>query len=83
MPKEANKPRSKQLYGEIDESPMTKIPLDRFPGLVELKIVNSPNITNGIFGVIAKHCPLLTWLEFGGKPEEYNCNISLDGIRVL
>ncbi|CAI2370613.1 unnamed protein product [Moneuplotes crassus] len=81
--KGSKKSKSKQLYGEIDESPMTKIPLDRFPGLVELKIVNSPNITNGIFGVIAKHCPLLTWLEFGGKPEEYNCNISLDGIRVL
>lgn len=66
-----------------EENPMAKIPLHRFPGLVDLRIVNSPTITNRVFEVIAENCPLLTHLEFGGKPDEYNSFISLDGIRIL
>ena len=77
------KKKSKLKYTDEEENPMAKIPLNRFPGLVELRIVNSPTITNQIFEVIVDNCPLLTHLEFGGKPDDYNSLITLDGIRVL
>lgn len=73
----------KPKYTDVEYNPMSKIPLHRFPGLTHLNIVNSPNITNRVFEVIVEHCHNLKHLEFGGKPEEYNSHISLEGMRIL
>ena len=81
--KVSKKNKTKSKYPFMAPNPMAKIPLYEFPNLVDLRIVNSPTVTNQIFEVIIENCEFLKHLEFGGKPQEYNNLISLEGIRVL
>ena len=79
----SGKEKKRPKYLDEEVNPMAKIPLNKFPGLSILKIVNSPTVTNQIFDVIIENCQKLRHLEFGGRPNEYNSLITLDGIRVL
>ena len=73
-----NKKKQKDDLGEIP-----RIPLNRLQGLVELKLMNCPTLTNHIFEIIVDNLTFLSHLEIGGRPEEYNSYITLDGIRIL
>jgi hypothetical protein len=78
-----DKVKQKTRYEEHAPNPMSKIPLNKLKVIIELKIVDSPTITNRIFEVIVTNLFFLKHLEFGGKPREFNHHITLSGVRIL
>ena len=74
-------PTNKKHKEEVSDIP--RIPLNYCQWLIELKLINCPTLTNRIFEIIVDNLLHLQRLEIGGRAEEYNSNITLDGIKIL
>ena len=66
----------------IDNKLISKV-LEKLPKLESFVLLKNTNVNYEIFLVLSMNCPNLKHLEIGGLPNEFNNNITYEGIESL